>query len=208
MSRPNRVLPTGEIVADPARGLFMGNRGRIHTDAGLLGPRRWQNVAWITCLLSFKGRRRPLMGAGYTELFFLDEAVALAAGHRPCAECRRDAFERFRKAWAVAFEMHPRAPEMDKRLHADRLDVATGNPCRHRAPLAALPDGCFVLAPGDGQPCLVLGESLLPFYPQGYGAARPRSGDTDLEVLTPRSTVAVLRAGYVPEFHPSAEAAG
>ena len=144
MPLQNRVLPTGEIVADPARGLFVGNRGQLHTPARTLSGRRWTTHTWVTCLLCFRGRHRQVMGRGWTELFFLDEAVALAAEHRPCAECRRADYRRFQAAWRLAFDEDPTAPVMNARLHADRVDSATRGQRRYRSPVATLPDGCFV----------------------------------------------------------------
>jgi hypothetical protein len=144
----NRVTPAGEIVADPARGLFMGNRGILHDDAQRLGRVRWRHKSWITCLLDFKGRQRTIMSPRrYTELFFLDEAVALAAGHRPCAECRRCRFSAFLDAW-VAGTGHdvppPKAPALDAALHAARLEPGTRRQRTYQVELAALPDGVFI----------------------------------------------------------------
>lgn len=196
MPLPNRVLPTGEITADPARGLFMGNRGILHDAEGRLGPARWRHPHWIICLTAIRGRRRPLMAPGtYTELFFLDEAVALSAGHRPCAECRRAAYDAFRAAIGI-----DRAPEIDRVLHAARV-TRDRRQMRHRARAGDLPDGTFVLI--DHAPCLIRGGAALPFAPAGYGAPRPRP-DREVTVLTPVPAVAALRAGYAPVLHPSA----
>ncbi|WP_068117138.1 hypothetical protein [Tropicimonas marinistellae] len=203
MTRQNRVLPTGEIVATPARGLFMGNRGILHDTEGRLGVSRWKHTAWICCALSFKGRRRPVMAPGrYTELFFLDEAVALAAGHRPCAECRRNDYSRFRAAWAAAFGTPPqRAAEMDNRLHGDRVG-RDRRQIRHDAEFAALPAGAFVL--WNDAPHLVTRTALQPFSASGYGAPLPRPRYGAATVLTPRRTCACLMAGYTPALHPTA----
>src|SRR5471032_3389820 len=144
MSAPlqNRVDPFGELFATPARGLFMGNRGgRIHTDSRTLTKRRWASRQWICCVLDFKGRQRDVWGRYYTELFFLDEVTALAAGHRPCFECRRKDAEAFAEAWRQAFKLlkRPRADEMDLVLQAERLD---GRAKRlHRGNIDGLPDG-------------------------------------------------------------------
>lgn len=201
MTLQNRVLPTGEIVADPARGTLMGNRGLLHDDARQLGRARWKRQAWVTCRLAFKGRRRPLMAPGrYTELFFLDEAVALAAGHRPCAECRRDAYRHFRALWA---EAHGESAlnTADRILHRARICPNRAQR-RHAAPLSTLPDGAFILH--QGAPCLVTGPRLLRHAPGGYTAALPRP--TGLAtVLTPVPTLAVLAKGYRPALHPSAD---
>jgi hypothetical protein len=197
----NRVLPTGEIVAHPARGLFMGNRGRIHRPDRTLGAARWTVQAWLVCLTSFNGRRRQVWGNGYTELFFHDEAVALAAGHRPCHECRRADFHRFQQAWRRAHGEPATAPTMNRRLHADRVGPDRRQR-RHEARLGDMPDGTFIL--NAGQPALVLRGRLHPFAPDGY--LRPVRAEPDLvaEVLTPRCTVAVLREGYRPALGPLA----
>lgn len=192
----NRVMPDGRIVADPARGLLTGNRGCLHDAQGRI-VRRWTTRAWIVCRLDWKGRRRDPMPPGrWTALFFLDEAVALAAGHRPCAACRRAAFRAFRAAWAAAHGVRPLAAD-DAALHAARL----AGPWR-TADAAALPDGAFVLDAG-GTPCLLDGARMLPFAPAGYGPARPRAPGPAL-VLTPAPTLAALAAGYRPALHPSA----
>jgi len=202
MPLQNRVLPTGEIVAHPARGGFVGNRGIIHRPTKTLGGRRWTTWGWVTCRLCFRGRHREVMGKGWTELFFLDEAVALAAGHRPCAECRRADYRRFQAAWQAAFDEPPTAPTMNARLHADRVDPATRAQRRHAASLSGLPDGCFVLH--DGHAALVAGGRLWRFSPDGYAAHPSPPPTVPVVVLTPRCTVAVLAAGYQPSMHPSA----
>jgi len=206
----NRVTPLGELVADPARGLVYGNRGCLH-DREQRIVRSHQVKRWIACRLEFRGRRRsPLMQPGrFTELFFLDEATAFAAGHRPCAECRREDYERFGALW---FDVHRErgADTIDARLHGERLDAARRERRLHETALDNLPDGAFVLA--DDRPKLVLGHALLPWFPGGYGRAEPRpSGPARL--ITPPSLVAVLRAGWqrrgaeptVPFLHPTAE---
>lgn len=207
MPLQNRVTPTGAIVAHPARGLFTGNRGILHDERRRLGTARWRTKAWIVCRLEFKGVRRSVMSPGtWTELFFLDEAVALAAGHRPCAWCRRDAFEAYVAAWARGnrWLRRPLAAEIDRIVHADRVEPRTRRQVTFEAPLDDLPDGTFVaLADGPDAPLLVLAANLLPWTFEGYGAPqrRPRGTAT---VLTPRSTVAALAAGYAPVLHPSA----
>jgi hypothetical protein len=194
----NRVTPLGEIVAHPARGLVYGNRGCLH-DAGGRIRRPYAVRRWIACRLEFKGRRRALLQPGrFTELFFLDEATAFAAGHRPCAECRRADYDRFSALWPG----ETGAEAIDARLHAER--VAGRERVLHDAPFAELPDGAFVLH--DGAPRLVLGDRLLAWSPAGYAAARPRP-DGRARVVTPPSLVTVLRAGWtgaVPLLHPSA----
>ncbi len=170
----------------------MGNRGILHDASGRLGAARWRHPHWVCCVLSFKGRRRALMAPNrYTELFFLDEAVALAAGHRPCAECRRADYLRFRKAWEAAVGPAPRTGDIDRRLHAARIDGRAQR--RHTAAWADLPDGVFALH--DGQAVLLLRNMLHPFAPDGYAPALPRPTGRAI-VLTPAPTVATLRAGY------------
>ncbi len=199
MTRQNRVLPTGEVVALPFRGAWMGNRGILHDEEGRLGRARWRHPHWIICRLEFKGRRRPVMAPRrYTELFFLDEAVALAAGHRPCAECRRDAFNAYRRAWADAHGGPlPTAGEMDRRLHAARIDPLTRGQRRFRARLADLPDGVFVEDAGSG-PALLWRGSLHPCRGPHYEAGIEADPAAEMQVLTPAPSVAALRAGYLP----------
>jgi len=197
MPLPNRVTPLGELIAHPARGLVYGNRGCLHDDQGRI-RRRWGTKRWIACRLEFRGwHRAPLMQPGkFTELFFLDEATAFAAGHRPCALCRREDYRRFGELWA---ELHPGqvgADAIDAQLHAERL----AGP-RERAPV----DGAFVLE--EGVPWLVLGGRLRRWTPGGYVEARPMP--QRVTVITPPSLVEVLRRGWegaVPLLHPSARA--
>ena len=181
MPLQNRVTPFGDIIADPARGRMMGNRGRLHDAAQRLGRARWRGRAWICCTLSFKGRQRDVMAPdSYTELFFTDEAAALAAGHRPCAECRRAAYRAFQDA------------------------LAAGVPAlgRHwRGKVGTLPEGTFVSA--DGQTALLLwAGQWWRWAPCGYLAARAPAG-TDVDVLTPAPIVAALRQGYALEIPPN-----
>lgn len=193
-------MPDGSIIADPGRGLFLGNRGCIHDDQGRI-IRSHRNRAWITCLLPFKSRRRALMQPGrWTELFFLDEAVALSAGHRPCAECRRADYNAFRAAWADAGLPGVKAVELDAVIHAARL-TAAGAKLRHSATAKHLPDGTFVM--DQGQPCLIRHGRLHPFLPSGYMPGRP-CPPGKISVLTPAPIIAVLRAGYRAVLHPSA----
>jgi len=207
MTLQNRVTPTGDIIVHPARGLFMGNRGILHDEARRLGTARWRHPHWIACLTEFRGRRRVPMTPGlYTELFFLDEAVALAAGHRPCAECRREDWRRFLAAWRDGNGDGVRgAAELDRTLHEARLLPRRRVQRRHEAPVATLPDGAFIMA-GQG-PCLVHGDRLLPWSPGGYGSALRRPANEAVTVLTPVPVVAALRAGYAPRLHPGAAAA-
>jgi hypothetical protein len=198
MPLQNRVTPLGELIADPARGLVYGNRGCLHDEAGRI-RRDFAVKRWIACRLEFKGRRRTrlLQPGRYTELFFLDEATAFAAGHRPCAECRREDYDRF-----VAL-VGARADEIDERLHAERLDASRERRL-HPARLGDLPDGAFVLEGGDAW--LVVGGELLRWTPSSYAERRPRR-DGDVALITPPSLVEVLRTGWqgvVPFLHPSA----
>jgi len=199
MALQNRVTPFGDIVAVPERGLMFGNRGgRFHEPrTRRLTGRRFASRRWLCCELSFKGRRRKVFGHGYTELFFLDEATALAAGHRPCFECRRADASSFRDAFARGngLKALPRADEMDVTLHAER-----------RSPLVAiadwreLPDGAMVAF--GVTPCLVFGGELLAWSPAGYRPQDKRPWEAVL--LTPAATVAALRAGYRARLHPTA----
>jgi hypothetical protein len=186
MPHRNRVTPLGELVASEARGLVYGNRGCLHDARGEI-VRPWQVRRWIACRLEFKGRRRPLLRPGrYTELFFLDEATALAAGHRPCAECRRADYDRF-----LALTGASGADELDARLHGERLD---GRERRlHSVHAGDLPDGAFVLV--EGAPWLVRGDELLAWTPAGYGESRPRPRG-GAAAITPPTSLAVLRAGW------------
>lgn len=213
MPLQNRVTPEGEIIATPHRGLLLGNRGgAFHLPGQTLGPRRWATRQWIACVLEFKGRHREVMQPNrYTELFFLDEATALAAGHRPCFECRRADAERFAEIWAKVHgdQERARAPAMDEILHAERVD-----PERRKVTFTArradIPSGAFVRYAQDGAQAksyLVIGDHLLAWEPAGYSAFITPSEIADaVEVLTPASIVAVLAAGYRPMLHPSAAA--
>jgi hypothetical protein len=205
MPRQNRVTPLGELVADPARGLVYGNRGCLHDASGRI-VRRYQVRRWIACRLEFNGRRRhPLMRPGrFTELFFLDEATALAVGHRPCAECRREDYAGFAAHWAERHRGGARADAIDLRLHAERIDQR-GARRLHELPAASLPDGAFVLR--DGEPYVVVGPSLLLWTARGYTVKVPRPTQGMAKVVTPPSLVEHLRRtpeSAVPLLHPSA----
>jgi hypothetical protein len=198
----NRVLPTGDIIADPARGTLTGNRGILHDRNRTLGPRRWTHPHWISCALTYRDTRRTPMTPGtWTELFFLDEAVAMAAGHRPCALCRRAAFRAFQAAWARGTGLPADAPAMDRALHAARVG-RDRRQVRHVAAAATLPDGTYVL--WQDTPHLLRGGLLHPFTPAAYGVPLPRPTGP-VTVLTPAPMVAALAAGYAPLIHPSAE---
>ena len=193
-SRPlqNRVDPFGEFHAVAERGLLMGNRGgRLHRDDRTLTGRRWTSRRWIVCVCAFKGRWREVWGKGYTELFFLDEPTALAAGHRPCFECRRAAA----KAFLAAFPGRPHgADPMDEALHRERVEGRMKRVWRAR--LGDLPEGAMIAR--DGRAYAVRGTALAPWSFAGYGAPLPLEPDAVADVLTPPSTVAALAAGYRP----------
>ena len=201
----NRVTPFGDIVDVAARGAWMGNRGVLHGAHRALGARRWTTHAWLICRLHFKDRHRIVMAPGrYTELFFLDEATALAAGHRPCFECRRADARAFRTAWIAAHGGDGRAAGIDAALHPARLPPG---PRRRTvaAETATLPDGTMVVHPDEpASACLLRAGALLPWSFAGYGAPRP--APARVAVLTPMPAVRVLSAGYAPEVHPSAAA--
>jgi hypothetical protein len=203
MPLQNRVTPFGELVAVPARGMLFGNRGgRFHTDAKTLMARRWASRQWICCVLDFKGRQRDVWGRFYTELFFLDEPTALAAGHRPCFECRRQDAEAFAEHWRAAHRLRrrPYAFEMDEVLHSERL---RGRAKRlHRRKIDGLPDGAFVALAGNA--FAIRGNALLRWTPDGYDIREPRPRGGTVDVLTPPAILAVLSVGYEPRWHPSA----
>jgi hypothetical protein len=195
MPLQNRVDPWGNLFRTPARGTFMGNRGGVlHNDRREI-VRPYLNRRWITCVLEFKDRHREVMTPRrYTELFFLDEAVSFAAGHRPCAECRRARFNDFRDAWGGGGSL--RAPEIDEELHRARLD-GRGGKVTFEAPLDSLPDGCLVAI--DGNAWLIRGDELLLWTPEGYTRRIPRPTGPVL-VVTPRPVVECFRRGYRPEM--------
>jgi len=195
MPLQNRVDPFGQLSATRARGTLMGNRGgRIHTDEQALTRRRWASRQWICCKLAFNDRQREVWGGSYTELFFLDEPTALAAGHRPCFECRREDARQFAR---LAGNL--RAGEIDRILHAQRL---AGRQKRvHRLDFARLPDGAFVAIGGDA--FTVCGQRLLRWTPSGYAGSRRRPRQGKADVLTPPLMLKVLRSGYRPLWHPS-----
>ncbi|SMR71440.1 hypothetical protein SAMN04488030_0957 [Aliiroseovarius halocynthiae] len=197
----NRVLPTGEIVADPARGMFTGNRGNLTFTDGKLGVSRWKHQHWIICDLKHpKGRYHgPMPARAWTPLFFLDEAVGLAAGHRPCAYCRPKSYQTFKAAWATAHGAMGHLA-MDRMLHQARV-TRRRHQIRHQADCTTLPDGVLVLI--AGQPYVLIGDMAHPYRPDGYGAAVPRPTRLT-DVLTPAPTVAALRAGFRPKLHHTA----
>jgi hypothetical protein len=199
----NRVTPTGEIIATPDRGLFTGNRGIIHDPkTKTLLTRRWASPAWLTCVYEFRGRRREVMGGrSWTELFFLDEATAFAAGHRPCFFCRRDDAVRFRAAWEEGNRVKGvRARDIDAVLHRERL--SGGNKRLHTLPkpLEQLPDGAMVQR--ESEIYLIAQGRALSWSPAGYRSAQ--TAPQAAMLLTPPSTLRALSAGYRPLLHPSA----
>jgi hypothetical protein len=201
MPLQNRITPFGELIATPTRGLLMGNRGgRLHDARRQLGKRRWASKQWICCRLAFNGRHRKVWGDSYTELFFLDEVTAFAAGHRPCFECRRKDAERFAALFSGTSKS-ARAAVMDGVLHRDRLD---GKEQRiHQCGFDMLPDGTMIAR--DGEAFAVRGQRLLRWTPRGYEQARSHPHGIDVDVLTPPSILAVLTRGYRPLWYPSAE---
>jgi hypothetical protein len=209
MPRQNRVTPLGELVRDPGRGLVYGNRGCLHDQHGRI-RRRYNGRRWIACRLQFRGwHREPLMMPGrFTELFFLDEASALAAGHRPCALCRRQDYDRFCGLWR---ERHPGqvgADAIDAQLQRERIDPSTRAQRYHRAQLDDLPDGAFILR--EGTPWLVLGPELLRWTMSGYTNREARPARESVLLITPPSLVAILHSDWapaVPLLHASAVAA-
>jgi hypothetical protein len=201
MPLQNRVDPFGNLFATSARGTLFGNRGgKFHTDDQKLTSRRWASRQWICCVLDFKGRRRDVWGRYYTELFFLDEVTAFAAGHRPCFECRRQDAERFAALFASKSQ-RASAPAMDEVLHTERLD---GNGKRtHRRKLDTLPDAAMIAL--DGEAFAVRGKNLLRWTPSGYRGTRARPRGISVDVLTPPAMLKVLGRGYAPRWHPSAD---
>lgn len=199
MPLQNRVTPFGEILALPGRGLLVGNRGILHDDHRHL-VRFSQCRRWIACALEYRGIRRTVMSPHtWTELFFLDEATAFSAGHRPCAECRRLDYNRYKTLWQRVHGGAANAAAIDRRLQADR-----GNVRRKRtyvAQLQTVPDGTFIAV--NGEALLVWDGHLYTWSDAGYTKRRARQRLQDVEVLTPRCTVAIFAAGYRPLVHPS-----
>lgn len=202
MPERNRVTPTGEIVATPLRGAWTGNRGVLHEGREIV--RFHAGNLWITCALEFRGRHRELwLPDRWTPLFFHDEAVAFAAGHRPCGECRHAEYQAYKAAWTKGLGGEPPAAgEMNRRLHAERILPGTHRRQLHDVRWPDLPDGAFAL---DGDvPRLVRGGELVSWSPAGYGERRRRPRRGTATTLTPPATLAVLRAGYPVQIDPSA----
>ena len=200
MPLQNRVTPFGEIVALAGRGLLTGNRGILHDDDRRI-VRPFQVRRWLTCRLEYRGIRRTLMRPhSWTELFFLDEATSLGAGHRPCAECRREEYKRFCALWKTRYGASTSADLIDRKLHANR--ISRRKKLTFAEDIANVPDGAFVVL--EGRARLVWNAKLLAWSDAGYVHSLPRSVHGEVEVLTPRPIVQILRAGYVPAVHPSA----
>ena len=202
MPHRNRVTPLGDIEAIPLRGAWMGNRGILHSGHEIV--RSHASDLWITCALEFRGRwREQWQPHRYTYLFFHDEAVSFAAGHRPCAECRHASYVTYRAAWAEGSETElPSAKQMNQQLHGERIVRGTHTRRFHRLPWTDLPDGTFVLL--DQTPAVVIGDQLTEWTNNGYGARRSRPTNGTAEVITPPATVAVFRAGYPVQIDSSA----
>jgi hypothetical protein len=202
MPLQNRVTPTGDIIATPHRGMFTGNRGIIHDPATKTLTRRWAGKAWLACVCEFRGRRREVMGGrSWTELFFLDEATALAAGHRPCFYCRRDDAVRFRAAWEQGNGVSDvLARDMDAVLHGERLDGRNKRLHALPVPWRQLPDGAMLQQ--AARSFLIVQGKAIEWSPGGYRDTHEEPNDAML--LTPPSTLRALSARYQPLLHPSA----
>jgi hypothetical protein len=198
----NRVTPLGDIEAIPLRGAWTGNRGILHRDREIV--RFHASDLWITCALEFRGRwREHWQPHHYTFLFFHDEAVSLAAGHRPCAECRRESYDAYRAAWSAGLDVPPpSAKQVNRQLHGERIVRGTHRRRLHQLPWGQLPDGTFVLL-GE-TPAVVIGDRLSEWTREGYGERRNRPTRDTANVITPPSTLAALRAGYPVQIDDSA----
>lgn len=203
----NRVTPQGKLEAVEARGKWLGNRGILHNDQqAIIAP--WRHKAWVTCKLDFKGRKRTVFSPrSYSELFFLDEATAFSAGHRPCGECQREKYKAFKATWCAANQSligapNPPIPELDKRLHSDRA-LTGGKKVTYSEKLRNLPDGVFILI--DEKITLRYCGQLHTWTHSGYVEQRPiRYSSSAVQVLTPKSIVAAFRSGLEIEIHESA----
>lgn len=202
VARRNRVTPLGDVVAIDLRGAWLGNRGQLHEGTEIARFHRSQ--LWIICVLSHKDWRLPQWQPGhFTVLFFHDEAVALAAGHRPCALCRRADYDAYRDAWVAGVGgARPSAKEMDSRLHGERLVRGTHRRRFHPSTWDAVPTGAFVLL--DEQPALVRDDAVVPWTITGYAPPRRRPTRGEVQLVTPPATVAALAAGYRPQIDPAA----
>ena len=204
MCEQNRVTPMGEVAAFPLRGAFTGNRGRLHEGREIV--RSHAGDLWIICALNFRNRwHEQWLPRRFTWLFFHDEAVAFAAGHRPCGECRHASYTAYRDAWAAArtSALAPSAREMNRQLHSERIVAGTHRRRLHEMRWSGLPDGAFVLS-ADGSPQLVQGSQLVEWTREGYGARRSRPLRGLATVITPPSSVDVVRAGYALQIDETA----
>lgn len=194
----NRVDPSGNIISTSARGAWMGNRGQLHNEHQQI-QRPFKLKAWLICLLHFKDRRRQVMAPNrYTELFFLDEVTAFAAGHRPCFECRRKDHDRFKAFWVTGnrltgINVHTSINDIDKILHKERID-RMGEKVTYQEHIRDLPEGSFITI--DDRPYLIANKKLYPWTPFGYEIPIPLPKTGMVTVLTPRSTVNAFKAGY------------
>lgn len=208
MPRQNRVNPFGELIATAEYGHWMGNRGNLHDANGQLTEKRWTRKPWITCELQHKGRRRPIMAPGqYTELFFLDEATAFAAGHRPCAECRRSAYNRFKTTWLSANRdciTGTSIKVIDDYLHYERVDRHSRMQLTWEDILSKLPGGAFVRISCSNDAWLVWGRHLWKWSAGGYTTPEAIAAESRVTVLTPESICRTFAAGYQPQIHMSA----
>lgn len=209
MQRRNRVDPFGNLIATPARGTLMGNRGCLHDDNGRL-IKVWARLPWVTCVLDYKGRHRQIMAPGkYTELFFLDEATALSAGHRPCGTCQKARYEEFKRLWLAtnATGRHTAAnsiADIDAFIHAERY-ASAGEKAVWKAAIGELPEGVVYLRSSDpNQPWLKWQGAMQQWSPEGYSHAEPLDDKEPVRVITPKSIVRTLTAGFKPRVHPSA----
>ncbi|MEZ8820418.1 hypothetical protein AB4264_10535 [Vibrio sp. 10N.261.55.B8] len=200
MPLQNRVSPSGELLADNARGSWLGNRGILHNEKKEI-IRPWKHINWVLCELNFKERKRQVFSQNsYSELFFLDEATALSAGHRPCASCRRQRFDEFKQAWGAAQLSELKVEEIDKVLHQDRA-IRGGKKVTYNEKLENLPNGVFVEL--EGKPWLIWRNELHEWRPDGYRARADIYGDLNVTVLTPKCMVEIIVAGFIPQVDES-----
>jgi hypothetical protein len=207
MALQNRVTPFGQLEAVSAKGAWLGNRGILHDDQKrIVTP--WRHKAWVTCQLEFKGRKREIFGEGtYSELFFLDEATALAAGHRPCGECRRARFNEFKLLWSQANNgmVSPKIADIDKLLHAERA-IKGGSKVTYEMLMGDLPSGAMIAI--DGESYLVWRGKIYRWSHHGYGEPiKIPAASIEVTVITPRSIVKLFEIGFVPQVHDSAKIA-
>lgn len=197
----NRVDPQGKIIATKARGAWLGNRGQLHGSTKTI-LRPFKHKAWIICVLQFKDRHRQIMAPNlWTELFFLDEATAFAAGHRPCFECRRDAANQFKAAWlkgnpGYGFTMKTSIGKIDEIIHQERIG-ADHDKVTFTAAAGDLPSGTFILI--DNKPYLLTNNCIHHWTPFGYDKSLPLP-QGEVTVLTPYSIVQAFRSGYQPQM--------